>query len=563
MATNGITTLGNRTFLFGGSSGIDTSALITAAYNQRKAEADKIDLQIKGNTTRISALDELQSLGLAVQNSLESIRKNYSILAENESLFDKRTGTLASSSTTVATSLIGVAIDPGTTTGSYEVEVQQKALAHRVGGNSATADKTADLGYTGTFDIVAAGGTAATINVTATMSLEELATAINAQSTTSGVGATVLKTSETGYQLVLTATNTNKTMSVSNITGTNVLENLGVTDAGGTFINQLQPAQGAIIEVDGVPITRDDNDFSDVIDGVNITVKNEEPGTIIQLNIENDTSAIKDGILDFVEAYNTLRETVLKHQQVSDDGEVAEDAVLFGDSFLKTFSSGTQALIGSNYGTGGGNLETLRELGITLSPEGLFEVDEAILDAKLVSDFSEVREIFETQTSADNASFRVVANSSKLSDVNIALDITYSGGAITSVSVGGDSSLFTVSGTLIQGAAGSIYEGLSFAYVGAASATVNVSINQGFADLMHNTLTDYVDNVSGLFQQEEVRLDELNGKLGDRADRVLERADSYRERLIEKYSAFEAQMARAQTILVQLRAILGNNEDNN
>ncbi|MFA7276644.1 MAG: flagellar filament capping protein FliD [Pseudobdellovibrionaceae bacterium] len=563
MATNGITTLGTRTFLFGGASGIDTSALITAAYNQRKAEADKIDVQISDNTARMTAIEELQTLGQAIQTNLADMKKNYSILAGSDSLFDARTGTLASSSTTDATNLVTVAIDPGTTLGSYEIEVQQKAQAHRVGGNSATADKTANLGYTGTFDIAAAGGTATTINVTSDMSLEELATAINAQSTTTGVGASVLKVSESGYQLLLTATNTNKAISVTNITGNDVLQNLGVLSAGGAFVNELQPAQGALIEIDGVPIARDDNDFSDVITGINLTVKNAEPGTILQLNIENDTSTVKDGILNLVDSYNALREAIAAHQVVSDTGEVADEAVLFGDSMLKTFSSAIQGLVGSNYGTGGGNLETLAELGLTLGSDGVFEVDESTLDNALLSNFDEVRDIFETQVSFDNTQFRVVSNTSKLADVNIALDITYSGGAITNVAVGGDNSLFTINGTLIQGATGSIYEGLSFAYVGTSSTTVNLSIDQGFADLMNSTLEDYVSTVSGLFQQEKVRLDELNGDLGDRADRVLERADDYRERLIEKYASYEAQIAAAQTTLAQLQAILGTNNDNN
>ncbi|HOO50917.1 MAG TPA: flagellar cap protein FliD N-terminal domain-containing protein, partial [Alphaproteobacteria bacterium] len=92
---NGITTLGNRTFLFGGSSGIDTSALIEAAYNQRKAEADKIDIKVTENTARMSALSSLQDLGSAVQTALSGLKKNYSVLSSDSS-FDARAGTLSS-----------------------------------------------------------------------------------------------------------------------------------------------------------------------------------------------------------------------------------------------------------------------------------------------------------------------------------------------------------------------------------------------------------------------------------------------------------------------------------
>ena len=562
MTTNGITTLGNRTFLFGGASGIDTSALIEAAYNQRKAEADKIDIQVTKNTNRMNALGTLQTLGQSVQDALSSLKKNYSILNTAASSFDARSGTLSSSSSTSPTSLVQVAIDPATPLGSYEIEVQQKAQAHRVGGNSLTADNNADLLYTGTFDIGVTGGTAKTISVTSDMSISELAASINAEKATTGVTASVLKTSETGYQLVLSGVETNKQIEVTNITGNDVLQNLGVLDGGGLFVNELQTAQPATILLDNVPVTRDDNDFSDLIDGISLTVLNSEPGTKIQLQVTNDTSSVKDDILNFVDAYNAMRDFVLTQQQVS-DGQVSEEAVLFGDFMVKNMGTSLQALVAGSYGASGGNLETLAELGLKVGSDGKFTVDENVLDNALTNNFDEVRAIFETTATVDNSEFRVVANTSQTTSMSFALDITYSGGAITDVSVGGDNTLFDISGTLITGKAGTAYEGLSFAYVGTTSATVNVSFTQGAADLMSNTLENYTDVVGGLIQDEKVRLDAQNTELNLRSDRILERAADFRERLIDKYAKLEAQMSAAQTILAQIQAILNINNKNN
>lgn len=562
MATNGITTLGSRTFLFGGSSGIDTSALIEAAYNQRKAEADQIDVKVTKNTNKMNALSTLQTLGQSIQDSLSSLQKNYSILNTAVSSFDARTGTLSSSSSTPPTSLVQVTIDPGTPLGSYEIEVQQKAQAHRVGGNSATIDKDADMLYTGTFDIGVAGGIAMPISVTSDMSLSELAAAINAQKDTTGVTASVLKTSEAGYQLVLSGVQTNKQIEITNITGDDVLQNLGVLDGGGLFVNDLQLPQGAIITLNDVPVTRDDNDFSDLIDGINLAVLNDEPGTKIQLQVTNDTSAVKDDILNFTESYNALRDFILSQQEVS-DGEVAEDAVLFSDFMVKNMSTSLQTLVAGSYGAGGGNLETLAELGIKVGSDGKFTVDESVLDDALINSFDQVKSIFETSSTVDNSEFRVVSNTSSTANMSFALDITYSGGAITDVAVGGDNTLFDISGTLITGKVGTAYEGLSFAYVGTTSTTVNVSFSQGVADLMSNTLDRFTDVVGGLIQDEKVRLDEQNKELNLRADRILERAGDFRERLIDKYARLEAQMSAAKTILAQIQAILNiSNNDN-
>lgn len=561
MATNGIATFGNRTFVFGASSGIDTSALIDAAYKARKAEADKIDVQVTGNTNKMTALSDLQSLGKSVQDALSGLKKNYSVLSSN-SAFDARTGTLSSGSSTPATSLISVGIDPETALGGYEIEVQQKALAHRVGGNSATTDKAAAMGYTGTFDIGVAGGGTATISVTAGMSLTDLATAISGQSTTTGVTASVLKTSENGFQLILSATDTNKQIQVTNITGNDVLQNLGVLDAGGLFDNELQPAQGAIILLDDVPVTRDDNDFSDLIDGISLNVLNAEPGTKIQLQVANDTSSVKDSIMNFVDAYNSLRDFILTQQKVT-DGEVSEDAVLFGDSLLKTMTSSTQSLLSTSYGQGGGALESMPELGISVGSDGKLTVDEGVLDSALLNNFEDVRAIFETDATVDNAEFKIVANTSQTKSFSFALDITYSGGAITGVSVGGNGSLFDISGTLITGKKGTAYEGLSFAYVGTSNATVNINMTQGFADLMSSTLDNFTSVTSGVVQSEIKSLTDQNTQLESRAERVLERADEYRNNLIDKYAAFEAQLASAQTVLAQIQAILNaNNNDN-
>lgn len=563
MPTNGITTLGNRTFLFGGASGIDTSALITAAYNQRKIEADKIDVQVQKNTARFDAYDTMQTLAQAVQTSLANIKKNYSVLSSNSGLFEQRTGALSSSGSTNPTGLINVSIDPGTDLGSYEIEVISKAKSHKVGSASTFTDTAADLGYAGTFDLAVAGKTAATINVTADMSLSELATAINGQSTTTGVKASVIQTTATNYQLVLTGSDTNKAISISNITGTDVMQSIGLTSGGSTFVNEIQVQSGAEIKIDGASYTRDNNDFSGVIPGVSLTVKNAEPGTLIDLTVENDNSGIKDGILDFISAYNELRDYIKSQQAVATDGTADSEAVLFGDTLMGTVSSNIQAVFGVNFGSGATTFSTLREVGINLDQDNKLTIDENVFDTALIDKFDEVKDLFTASYTADNTQFRMMSNNSTQGTTSFAMDITYSGGAITGVSVGGDSNLFDISGQNITGKAGTIYAGMTFAYVGTTSTTVNIATNAGFGDMMDSTIDLYADTLTGLLHNEKLNISEQNTALEQRSSRILERADDFRARLIDKYAKLESQMAAAQTVLSQLRAILGTNNDDN
>ncbi len=563
MPTNGITTLGNRTFFFGGASGIDTTTLVKAAYEQRKREADKIDLQIENNLAKFTAYEKIRTLSNDVKSSLVNIKKNYSTISSNTGLFDQRTGSLSSSSSTLATGLVSVAIDPGTDLGNFSLEVMAKAKVQKSGSDSTFTDKNLDLGYAGTFDIAIAGKVASTINVTADMSLSELATAINSQAATTGVNAAVVQTTPTNFQLVLSGTDTAKAISITNVTGTNVMQSIGMTDGAGVFINPIQAASQSEVKIDNVSYFRDTNNFDDVIPGIKLTVKNAEPGTTIDLNIENNNEGIKEGIQKFIESYNTLRDYIKTQQVVSEDGEIDNDAILFGDSLLSNINLSVQGLLGGSYGSGGTALSTLREVGITLDADNRLVMDEALFDTAVIDKFDEVRAIFETKVTSDNTEFRMTKNQSTTASLAFAIDITMSGSAISNVSVGGDNTLFTISGTTITGNTGTAYEGMTFAYIGTANTTVNVDIKGGVADSMDSTLFKFADILNGDLSKEMASLTSQNTQMQQRSTRVIERAEAYRDRLIDKYANFESKLAAAQTVLSQLRSLLGNNNNDN
>ena len=559
-SSGGVTTQGSRTFFFGTSSGLNTSALIEAAYAARTAEADKIDVKVTKNTAKNEAYANLQKLGQAVQDSLANLRKNYSLLATDTSTFDKRSGTLSSSNSTDPSKLVTVAIDPGTEMNSYELEIVQKAKAHRIGSDTA-GTATAALGYTGTFDLaLSGGGASATINITAGMSLTDIATQINASKTTSGVSASVLQVTSGSYQLILSGTQTAKDIVISNVTGTDVMDSVGVT-AGGLVKNLLQGSQQAIVELDGIPVTRDNNVIDDLIDGVTLTINNQEPGTFLDLTITADNSALKDDILSFVESYNEFRSFVSTNQTVGSDGSVSEDAVLYRDNYLSGMNLNLQGLLGGIYGSGV-KYDNLRSIGITLNPNNELEVDESVLDDAISNEYDEVQSLFQTTTTSSNTEFRMMSNTSRTQSLNVAIDITHSGAAITNASIEGDSSMFTVSGSLITGVAGTAYEGMTFAYVGTTSTTVNFTMEQGFADLVNSNMKSYTDLVLGSIQSEILDINDQNVLLNTRATRVRERADDFRNALIDKYARFEAQISAAKSVLAQLKALTASKSDN-
>jgi flagellar hook-associated protein 2 len=394
------------------------------------------------------------------------------------------------------------------------------------------------------------------------MTLTDLATAINTNSSTTGVTATIAKVSDTSYQMVLTGSDINKAIQISGVTGTDVMQSIGVTDGAGAFPNILQPAQPTSIKVDGITYSRDSNSFSDIISGITINVKNADPATTVNLSVENDNSGVKTGIQSFITSYNALRDFIKSQQVVSDTGAVDSSVVLFGDTFMENLNRSLQSILGGNYGSGGTTLSTLRDVGITLDADNKLVMDESKFDTALIDKFSEVRDIFQAKVTVDNTEFRMTKNTSTTGSKNFAMQITMSGGAISGVSVGGDSNLFDFSNGTITGKTGTAYEGMSFDYIGTADTTVNIKAQSGAADMLSTTIDRSSDALDGDISKEMNRISSQNTQLEQRSTRVLERASAYRDNLINKYAAFEAKLAQAQTILAQLQALTKTTSSN-
>jgi flagellar hook-associated protein 2 len=563
ISTGTLAQSGTTTFVVGTSSGLDTSALVDNAVAQETRKADVIDIQVDENDAKVAAYTELETLAQDLQSSLDVLKSPQGFLSDDQSVFDTRAGFISASDGTDGSSYIGVAVDDNAAVGSYNIEVLQTAEAMKVSGNS-IADSAADLGYTGSFVIGLDGMSNVQIDVTADMSLDDLAASINAQSDSSGVEASILKVSETEYQLILTGQNTAQNIQASFVSGSgdDVLNLIGITDGAGGFNNIIQTAQEAIIELDGTTITRNDNEFDDLIDGVEISLRNADPGTIITLDVDRDAQAVKDAIIGFVESYNALRDYIVQNQQVGSDGTISEDAVLFSDNIMDSLSSDIMGIIGSDF-SDSASVQTIRDLGLNFDDDNrLIIADEADLDSVIVNDFDDVEAFFSSGFSSDNNEFALISNTSNAPTQNITFDIVVDGsGNITSVSANGDSNAFDFNGTSITGKAGTVYEGMTFSYQGSTSVTVNTSLSQGMADQLYNNIAVYANDIDGLIVTEKAALQEENEDLSIEAEEIRTNAEVVREREIIKYAEMEAEIERLKILQNQIRAILGADSD--
>lgn len=541
------------------STSLDTEALIDAAVEQRLAAADAIELNITEAEARLSAYEQLQTLLLTLSSAADEL-KNPAGSAETDA-FDERAVALSASGGATATNLMGASVETGAQTGSYDIVVEQIAKNHKIATDN-VASSSADLGLSGRFSLGMAGADEVTVNVDAGMSLSEIAAAINAQSDASGVSATVLKVSGSAYVLVLSAAETDAEISLGDATG-NVLETLGLVTASGEIGNELQAASPAILTIDGIEVTRSGNEIDDLIDGVTLYLYSGDENTTVTLDIGADLTGVSNAITDFVDAYNALRDFILTNQATGSDGAASADAVLFGTALLRDISTELSGLLGSSTDQGATQLSTI---GITMDVNNYLVIDSTRLADALASDLDAVAGLFRFEATSSSTDLAVISNGTGGASGDYTFDITMDAdGNITGVSVNGDTSLFIVTGNRLKGVDGTAFEGMTFAYIGSESASIEVSIGRGLGQLFADSLNDYVGDYAGA---EGSRLTEEMSALEDGVSRmetdvanIERRAEDYRTWLTEYYARIEAQINAASRLREQLELLLSDGND--
>jgi flagellar hook-associated protein 2 len=559
--TSSVSTSGSTSYVTGTVSGMDTDAIIDAAVAQKTARADTIDAKVTANKTRISSYQTLQSLLLAVSDSMSDLASStYSSISTSTNAFDEKQAYLTASDGADATDILAVSADSDAVASSYEITVTQLAKAQKAASAMQTSSTTA-LGLDGVMSIAAADGTAVDITVTATMTLAGLSSAINATSAASGVTATVITTSA-GARLVLSTTNTNQAIAVSSTSGDDVALGIGLTDSTGAFASQLQAAQPSIVTIDGLTVENDGNELTDVVPGLSISLlQTTTTDQTVTLDVEANYDDIKTAITSFITAYNALREFVATNQTVGSDGTVPEDAVLFADSLLRDANRQLSAVLSGSPTSASDDVANLADLGITFDANNQLELSsETTLDNLLLTNLSAVASFFETSFTSDNAGLKLMKNSTAQS-FDFSLDVTATDGVITGVSVGGNSSLFTVAGSLITGAKGTIYEGLSFALSPATTGSIAIKVEQGFANRITSLLNGFANTTNGTIQTQIASLEDIDTDLTSKSDDIRSDAEDYRTKLVNKYAAMESELSAAQLLQAQIKAILGASSD--
>jgi flagellar hook-associated protein 2 len=536
-------------------STFDWSGLIDDMVATKTATADTISTKITANEARIAAYQKLQSLLADVKTAAEALRNPESSLSDNA--FESRTATITSNGDVSASAALAMTVENGTASGSYNLQIEQLAQAQKVASAIQTSESTA-LGYSGVFSIGLADGTSADVTVDSGMSLQDLVDAINTQSSTTDVQASIIQVSSSQYEMVLTATTSGEDIVTSSTSGDDVLTNLGVTDSSGAYTDELQAAQKAKIKLDNIEITRDSNDISDVVGGATFHLYQTTPtDTSLTIAIGSDTSTVETAINSLVTAYNTFRDYAYTQQQTDTSGAATSDAVLFGDGTLRNISNQVAAALNTTV-----NSLSLSTLGLSFNETNELELDSSVLESALASNLDGVSSLLEFQATVSSSDLQVVSRGTA-SPTSFTLDLAVdSSGNLTSASVGGDSSLFTVSGTTILGKAGTAYDGFAFAYTGTSSKSIDVTLSSGIGELLYNIADAAADTTSGTLQTVITSTQTTDTALQQRVDDITSQAETYRSTLTAQYAKYQAAILEAQSTLTYLKTLLNSGSSN-
>lgn len=537
------------------SSDVDWDALIEVAVEAKTTRADSIDVKIDDNEATIAAYEDMQSLLQDVLSALKTIRGTADSLTENDDIFSQREAYLTASGDVDAESAIIVTADEGVETATYDIQILQLAESQKIAG-STFEEETAEFGLSGTFSIGLEGMDAVELTVSEDMSLGDIAELIDAESETTGVSASVIKVAENEYRLILSGTETGQEISVSSVSGDDIGTALGLTDAGGGFVDELQAAQSAIITLEGIEITRSTNTVDDVIDGVTFNLYQETGSDAsISVEISSDLTAIKEAVTGLVDAYNAYREWALTHQETSSGGGAADDATLFGDSTLRSANSAVAEALATIIDN-----DSMALLGLSYNSSNYLEIDEDTLNDALLNDLDAVEDLLAFQMDASSSDIALLNRNDNMPD-SLILDIEVDAeGNIVGASVDGDDSLFYISGSRIKGSEGSIYEGITFVYTGDSSQTIEMSFSSGLVENLYNAIDVYANSDDGLLSDMITDLSDTNEDLESEASDIRSRAEDYRDRLTNLYSSYQAAIEEAQSTLDYLTALLDSGD---
>ncbi len=166
--------------------------------------------------------------------------------------------------------------------------------------------------------------------------------------------------------------------------------------------NTVQAASDLSATVDGLPISRSSNEITGVIDGVTVEVTDDTVANgPVTLSVKADTAAIKQNVLDLVDAYNqAVSDIDILTGEPSDDPEDIYSGSLRGDSAVDRIKRQLRSMLTGDSSTASGDIQAMRDIGLDIDRFGVASIDETVLSGALADQLDDVTQFFSAGTNA-------------------------------------------------------------------------------------------------------------------------------------------------------------------
>jgi flagellar hook-associated protein 2 len=383
---------------FGGlGSGLNTGAIIDALLSVERIPIDKLEQRKEDEQKKLDLLNQLKGHVAGLREASSKIASLAGFLSYQATVSHEGYATISAGGSATA--------------GGHTLRIDSLAASDRWAFDGVAA-KDVDLatgngqGVSFTYD-----GVDYDVALTAdASSLEEIAAAIS-DATDGKLSVSVVNSSTEAapsWQLVIAGKETGEDFRITNLSSS--VAGLSIDGTGPDLngvpqsVNHIAVGSNAVALIDGLQVTRNDNDFSGVIEGVSIQATTADPSTTISFTIAPDKESVQTTVQGWLDAYNKVVSFINAQSEYDEDD--GPSGPLFGDSALRTIRSTlTNTLFGQSAAQAEGDVEgygTLKLLGIDSAADGTLSINAAKFSEKLDANLEAFADLFVDTDGFDN-----------------------------------------------------------------------------------------------------------------------------------------------------------------
>lgn len=542
--------------------GIDFEKIVDSLLEVKKVALVKEEGELKQSANYSKALGELRKKIEEIHGAAQPLRNSLDPFSSN--VFHSLGTSIQSTNPLFnANSIVSVVSSFGAQPGGYSLTVNKLATNDFINASADVTDPTVAQASVMAGNLTINGTDVA---IPAQASLNQVITAINSKQSLTQVTASAVKVNSSQYCLTLSATTTGSPIQLLDDQSGNLLDALNISSSSAT-VEDLS----ADLVYNNLPITRPTNQINDLIPYVTVNLLSSAPSTPLTITLNTDIESMKQGVRNFVTAYNNYQEFYAVQTQVNPaTGKSNANAVLINDSLLRLTSSYLlDTASGMAFGIPYTEPNSLENLGITLTDHKTFILNEKNLDTFLRSNPLGLEKICGFYIKGDNDQVTVLERPQTLgaSFINPAtresypLTVTYqkdsSGVGSATFSMNNITEAAVASNGCISSSPGSIFSGFSFfcdmSSVGDNQQLQTVfTVSQGVVDQIARTLGDYL-KPDGSFAVALKNLSDKQINLQKQMKEIEKKMGEERERLTKVYARVAQSYEKMESSIREIR----------